>query len=141
MNRQVAKGSLLVLLASFFCLVLFAQGIGPSPPQRSAEEGIPVTDPLVVSKCSSWHQKDDKGTLTRISWVRTTPESWQAVIRSMVRLNGLNLTTEEGRAIVKSLSSSHGLAPEEAKPVMYMAEHRLIDETYPSPVIRQACAS
>jgi quinohemoprotein amine dehydrogenase len=59
----------------------------------------------------------------------------------MVRLHGLDLTPEEGRAIVKSLSSSHGLAPEEAKPVMYMAEHRLIDETYPSPVIRQACAS
>jgi quinohemoprotein amine dehydrogenase len=135
----------MMLSAFFFCLVLFAQGGSQSPPQqavgRNVEEGIPVSDSLVISKCSSCHQKDDKGNLSRISWERTTPEGWQEVIRRMVRLNGLTLTPEEGRAIVKSLSSSHGLAPEEAKPVMYMAEHRLVDETYPTPIIRSTCAS
>jgi quinohemoprotein amine dehydrogenase len=145
MNRQIAKALFLLLLTSLFCLVLFAQGGGQSPPQqavgRNVEEGIPVSDPLVISKCSGCHQKDDKGNLSRISWDRTTPEGWQEVIRRMVRLNGLTLTPEEGRAIVKSLSSSHGLAPEEAKPVMYMAEHRLVDETYPTPTIRSTCAS
>jgi quinohemoprotein amine dehydrogenase len=145
MNRQIAKALFLLLLASLFCLVLFAQGGSQSPPQqavgRNVEEGIPVSDPLVISKCSGCHQKDEKGNLSRISWERTTPEGWQGVIRRMVRLNGLTLTPEEGRAIVKSLSSSHGLAPEEAKPVMYMAEHRLVDETYPTPTIRSTCAS
>ena len=34
----------------------------------------------------------------------------------MVRLNGLQLFPEDAGAIVKSLSSSHGLAPEEASP-------------------------
>jgi len=33
------------------------------------------------------------------------------------------------------------LAPEEAKPVMYMAEHTIPDETYPIPSMRTTCAS
>lgn len=104
-------------------------------------DGIPVTDPLVISKCSGCHRKDEKGNLTRISWERTTPEGWQEVIKRMVRSNGLQLTPDEARAIVKSLSASHGLAPEEAKPVMYMAEHTIPDEAYPIPTMRTTCAS
>ena len=71
--------------------------------------GIPVTDPLVIAKCSGCHKQDDKGNLTRISWERTTPEGWEEVIKRMVRLNGLTLKPEEARAIIKSLSASHGL--------------------------------
>jgi len=104
-------------------------------------EGIPVTDPLVIAKCSSCHKKDDKGNLTRISWERTTPEGWEEVIKRMVRLNGLVLTPDEARAIVKSLSSSQGLAPEEAKAVSYMSEHRIVDEAYPNENIHTTCAA
>jgi quinohemoprotein amine dehydrogenase len=106
-----------------------------------AVEGIPVTDPLVIAKCSGCHRNDGHGNLSRISWVRTTPEGWQEAIKRMVRLNGLTLTPDEARKIVTSLSGSHGLAPEEAKSVFYMAEHRIIDEQYPTPTIRGACAS
>ncbi len=109
--------------------------------QASKEEGIPVSDPLVIAKCSACHRKDDKGNLTRISWERTTPEGWEEIIKRMVRLNGLTLKPEEARAIVKSLSMTHGLAPEEARPVMYIPERRMIDESFPNDSIRQACAS
>ncbi|HEY7387163.1 MAG TPA: quinohemoprotein amine dehydrogenase subunit alpha [Bryobacteraceae bacterium] len=109
--------------------------------EPDAEDGIPVTDPLVIARCSGCHRPDAKGNLTRISWERTTPEGWQEVIKRMVRSNGLTVTPDEGRAIVKSLSASHGLAPEEAKPVMYMAEHAIPDETYPTPAMRTTCAS
>jgi len=105
------------------------------------EEGIPVNDSLVIEKCSSCHQKDAKGNLSRISFVRTTPEGWQEAIKRMLRLNGLQLKPEEARAIVKSLSATHGLAPEEAKPVMYIAEQRIIDETIPNDTVREACTS
>ncbi len=105
------------------------------------EEGIPVTDPLVIAKCSGCHKKDEKGNLTRISWERTTPEGWQEAIKRMVRLNGLELTPVEARAIVKSLSTDHGLAPEEAKPVMYFVEHRIQDEEFPNETVREACAA
>jgi quinohemoprotein amine dehydrogenase len=103
------------------------------------EEGIPVTDALTISKCSSCHTKDEKGNLTRISWIRTTPEGWEEAIKRMIRLNGLTLEPAEAKAIVKYLSSSHGLAPEEAKPVMYMAEHRMVDEVVPNESIRSTC--
>src|SRR5262245_16925806 len=98
MNRQIAKGLLLLLSGSFFCLALLAQGVGQNAPQpgvtRSTEEGIPISDTLVISKCNTCHQKDEKGNLSRISWERTTPEGWQEIIRRMVRLNGLTLTPE-----------------------------------------------
>ncbi|HLK63189.1 MAG TPA: quinohemoprotein amine dehydrogenase subunit alpha [Bryobacteraceae bacterium] len=113
-------------------------GRGGGAPQN-LEEGIPVTDALTVSKCSSCHAKDDKGNLTRISWIRTTPEGWEEAIKRMVRLNGLTLEPAEAKLIVKYLSNSHGLAPEEAKPVMYMAEHRTLDEAIPNESVRATC--
>ena len=60
----------------------------------------------------------------------------------MVRLNGVSLTPDEARSIVKYLATYHGLAPEEAKPVMYYAEHRIQDETnIPTDNVRGACAN
>jgi quinohemoprotein amine dehydrogenase len=139
------------VLALSLALPLFGHGGGtgqsPSPPSSQAaaaatDEGIPVADPLVIAKCGTCHNKDAKGNLSRISWERTTPEGWQQAIKRMVRLNGLSLTPEEARAIVKSLSATHGLAPEEAKPVMYIPEHRILDETnIPDETVREACAT
>lgn len=103
------------------------------------EEGIPVTDPLVISRCGSCHAKDDKGNLSRISWERTTPEGWEEAIKRMVRLNGVTLEPAEARSILKYLSTYHGLAPEEARPVMYMAEHRILDEAVPNETVRSTC--
>ncbi len=132
------------LLALFSASVVFAQADGGpnGATMKEAEAGIPVTDPLVTEKCSACHTADAKGNLSRISWVRTTPEGWAQAIKRMVRLNGLAITPEESRAIVKSLSASHGLAPEEARPVMYLPEKRMLDETIiPNETMRGACAS
>src|SRR5580704_3180055 len=137
---------LLVTLFLALPILLQAQrgrgrGAASTDTKPVVEEGIPVTDPLVIAKCSGCHKKDEKGNLTRISWERTTPEGWQEAIKRMVRLNGLELTPEEARAIVKSLSADHGLAPEEAKPVMYFVEHRIQDEEFPNEVVRETCAA
>lgn len=106
------------------------------------EEGIPVTDALTREKCGTCHAPDAKGNLSRISWVRTTPEGWAQAIKRMVRLNGLQVTPDESRAIVRYLADFHGLAPEEARPVMYLPEHRIVDEAaIPSDTVRQACAA
>ncbi len=129
-----------------FCVLpgAWAQRGGGAPASAAPdkpEEGIPVTDPLVISKCGTCHVKDDKGNLGRISWERSTPEGWEEAIKRMVRLNGLTITPADARAIVKYLSTYHGLAPEEAKPVMYMPEHRMQDETnIPNDAVRGACA-
>jgi len=112
---------------------------GAKPP---AEEGIPVTDPTVLAKCGGCHTKDAKGNLSRISWERATPEQWEEALKRMIRLNGVRLEPAEAKAIVKYLSTYHGLAPEEAKPVMYLAEKRIQDETIiPNDTLRGACAN
>jgi quinohemoprotein amine dehydrogenase len=119
-----------------------AQGNGQTQADKETEPGIPVTDPLVISKCGGCHVKDDKGNLSRISWERSTPEGWEEAIKRMVRLNGLTITGTEARSIVKYLATYHGLAPEEAKQVMYLPEHRIVDETnIPNDEVRGACAN
>ncbi len=115
------------------------RGGGGAAPAAEAEPGIPVNDALTVSKCASCHTKDDKNNLSRISWIRTTPEGWEEAIKRMIRLNGLTLEPAEAKSIVKYLSNAHGLAPEEAKPVMYMTEHRIQDEVIPNESIRSTC--
>lgn len=137
---------LLAVLALSFAPVLSVRAQGPSESRAAASEtkpveGIPVTDPLVIAKCSGCHKKDDKGNLTRISWERTTPEGWEEVIKRMVRLNGLKLNPEEARAVIKSLSASHGLAPEEARAIAYMSEHRIIEESIPNDNLKTTCAA
>lgn len=132
-----------VLLAmACFAAGVHAQGRrggAAAAPADKPEEGIPVTDSLVVSRCGACHQKDEKGNLSRISWERTTPEGWEEAIKRMVRLNGLTLQPEEARSILKYLATYHGLAPEEAKPLMYIAEHRIQDEVIPNETIRGTC--
>lgn len=79
--------------------------------------------------------------MQRISWERTTPEGWQDALKRMILVNGVALTPPEARSIVKYLSASHGLAPQEAKPIMYDAERRIHPETnIPDDQMQHACA-
>jgi quinohemoprotein amine dehydrogenase len=142
---------LVTMIVAGFCLLPAAwpqngvssgRGRGAAATEETPEEGIPVTDQLVISRCGTCHTKDAKGNLSRISWERTTPEGWEESIKRMVRLNGLTITPQEARSIVKYLANSHGLAPDEAKPVMYLPEHRLVDETnIPNDTVHDACAN
>jgi quinohemoprotein amine dehydrogenase len=120
--------------------LLFA-GIIAGAGQALAEDGIPVADPLVKAKCGTCHASDEHGNMQHISWERTTPEGWQDALRDQILANGVNLTAAEARSMVKYLSARHGLAPEEAKTVMYAAERRIHDETNLSNEnLRNACA-
>ena len=110
--------------------------------QGQTEVGIPVTDPLVLAKCGTCHAADEQGNLQRISWVRATPEGWQQALKRKIRENDVSLTPPEARAIVKYLSTRHGLAPEESKPVMYSAERRVHDEAgLLNATLLEACAN
>jgi quinohemoprotein amine dehydrogenase len=134
-----------ILLASLLAFPLLAQAQTPqaTPSAETPKEaGIPVTNQLVIQKCSGCHTRDDKGNMLRISWERATPEGWEEAIKRMVRLRGVKLTPDEARAILKYLATDHGLAPEEAKPIMYYAEHRIQDETnIPNDSVKGACAN
>jgi quinohemoprotein amine dehydrogenase len=134
--------------AFFVALSLVAQpptgsNTSQRPAETSKEPGIPVRDDITKQRCSPCHKADKDGNLTRISWVRTTPEGWQQAIKRMVRLNGLTLKPEEARHIVQYLSREHGLAPEEAAAINWFLEKRARDEeaNMPSEEIKRACAS
>jgi quinohemoprotein amine dehydrogenase len=92
---------------------------------KAEQDGIPISDPLTISKCGGCHVRDGKGMMRRISYMRTTPEVWEQSIKRMIRLNGASVTPVEASQIVRYLSSNNGLAPEEAKPIFWEAEHRL----------------
>ncbi len=92
--------------------------------------GFPVTDSATVTNCGSCHAVDEAGRMTRISYIRKSPEGWQQTLRRMVMLNGVELDPAMARDIVRYLSNDHGLAPEEAKPGAFEAERRLIDHDY-----------
>lgn len=143
------KAGPLALLACgvFSASVVVAQvdgkPLGPDPVDwTETDKGIPVTDKLTIEKCGGCHAADDKGNLSRISWVRSTPEGWAQTLKRMVKLNGAAIDPAEARRIVQYLATYHGLAPEEAKPVMYLVENRIQDETnIPNETVRQACAA
>src|ERR1700733_5775700 len=131
-SRQLHRGFSVLLLAAMAPARLRARG---------GEEGIPVTDPLVIAKCGTCHARDEHGTMQRISWSRTTPEGWQAILKNMIVMNGLSVTPEEARPIVKYLSTANGLAPAESRPVMFDAERRIREETnIPTDGLRDSCA-
>ncbi len=140
--RNTALFLSMFLLSGFMTLALSQS---PTPGAKSTkdllEQLIPVTNPLVVEKCSRCHLADAKGNLSRISSVRTTPEGWEEAIKRMVRLNGLQVTPDEARQILRYLSDSHGLAPEEAMPIQYFVEREMIDEKLPNGDVEHACAS
>jgi quinohemoprotein amine dehydrogenase len=120
-----------------FCVIFAKVAFG-----QAHEEGIPVTDPLIIAKCTSCHARDERGNMQRISWERTTPEGWQEVLKRMILANGVEVTPPEARSIVAYLSATHGLAPEEAKPVLYDAERRIHPETnIPTENLRNACTT
>ena len=127
-------------IAVVSCLfVAFVQ----AQPQSAAESepGIPVTDPLVIAKCGSCHPSNTTKNMQHLSWSRTTPEGWQDVLKEQILLDRVSVSPAEARSIVKYLSESHGLAPEEAKSVVYDAERRVHEETLiPNENLRENCS-
>lgn len=93
-------------------------------------DGFAIESQTVVDRCSRCHAVDDEGRMSRISYVRKTPEGWQTSIRRMVSLHGARLNQADARAIVRYLADEQGLAPEELRPGLFEVERRLIDHDY-----------
>lgn len=122
-------------------LLLIAMAQAPAPAQDpDADQGIAIDNEVVKQRCGGCHAADDKGRMSRISFRRTTPEGWQQTIKRMVALNGVKLTPEEARVIVKYLANRLGLAPEEARGAQFEVERRVIDFQYKaSPETEATC--
>src|SRR5438093_2812130 len=122
MVRQAALG-LMVVAALAAAKPAYAQ-------TTPKDEGIPVDNALVRSKCGSCHRADDKGRMTRISYRRATMENWERTIRRMVTLNHVALEPADARSILKYLADRQGVAPEEVRPIEFEAERRTIEYAY-----------
>lgn len=125
----------MTLAGTAFSGLTFAQDAQPAA-------GIPINDQLTIAKCGGCHQRDSNGMMRRLSYIRTTPEVWEQAMKRMIRLNGLSLKQDEARQILRYLSANNGLAPEEAKPIFWEAEHRLFrdqSDKIPSDALQHTC--
>lgn len=108
--------------------------------QTDTLPGYPIRDQTVVAQCSACHAQDSTGRMTRISYLRKTPEGWESSIRRMVTLNGAPLEPEAARNVLRYLSDHQGLAPEEAEPGRFEFERRMIDYRYtPDERVESTC--
>src|SRR3989475_9073656 len=131
MKNWLLAGLLLVVAASL------------SEAQDSqATFGIPINHQLTIDKCGGCHQRDANGMMRRLSYIRTSPEVWEQSIKRMIRLNSLVLKPDEAREILRYLSNNNGLAPEEAKPAFWEAEHRMFrdqSDKIPDDALQHTC--
>ena len=117
--------------STFYVTCLAAIGVLVAWSPRAQEAaGYPVANETVVDRCSRCHSVDDEGRMSRISWLRKTPEGWQTSVRRMVALHGVRLSAEDAREVVRYLSDEQGLAPEELRPGLFEVERRLVDHDY-----------
>ncbi|HUO32755.1 MAG TPA: quinohemoprotein amine dehydrogenase subunit alpha [Bryobacteraceae bacterium] len=129
----------IALLLAFSSAVFFPRD---GKAQAAKPQGIPIDDPLVIRRCGGCHQRDANGMMGRLSYIRTSPEVWDQAIKRMIRLNGLTLTRDELRDILRYLSSNNGLAPEEMKPGFWEVEHRTVgyqSDFTPNPALQATC--
>ena len=111
-------------------MAVFGMLLASSPvPSRDAD-GYVIQNETLIDRCSRCHVVDDEGRMSRISFLRKTPEGWQTSIRRMVSLHGARLNAEDAREIVRYLANEQGLAPAELRPGLFEVERRMIDHDY-----------
>ncbi len=111
----------------------------PSTVQAVADTGFVITSEVVIRNCAGCHTRDATGRLGRLSYLRKTPEGWQASIVRMVSLHQVNLDPEAAREIVRYFSNAQGLAPEEMEPARFEPELRMVEYSYADTQTENTC--
>jgi quinohemoprotein amine dehydrogenase len=117
-------------VAGWFAVLLAGAG-AQSVDAQDRPDGYAIESATVVSRCARCHTLDDDRRMTRISYLRKTPEGWQTSIRRMMALHGVRLEATEAAEIVRYLANEQGLAPEELRPGRFEVERRMIEYDYP----------
>lgn len=123
MHRSTALSATMAMLA--------LAGSGLAETAVAQVDGYPIDDATIVASCSRCHAQDAEGRLSRISWLRKTPEGWQTSLARMMALHGVDVSADQARTIVRYLADRQGLAPEELRPGRFEVERRMIDYDYP----------
>ncbi len=76
---------------------------------------------LVWKKCTGCHAPTEAGRISHIEELRTTPEEWAVIVDRMRRLYGLPIGPGEMDTLLKELSSTQILSPDEQARVAYLS--------------------
>ncbi|CAM4124599.1 quinohemoprotein amine dehydrogenase subunit alpha [Vreelandella rituensis] len=80
---------------------------------------------IIRDRCLACHTESSdaaNSTFSRISDQRKTPEGWHMTLNRMEHLRDAKISAQEKRELIKYLSDTQGLAPEEAAPFRYLLE-------------------
>ncbi|MFY0677362.1 MAG: quinohemoprotein amine dehydrogenase subunit alpha [Neptuniibacter sp.] len=95
---------------------------------------------VIKGKCGTCHEQTSSG-VNRISDSRRTPEGWDMTIGRMVAAHGLKISSRQRKSIVKYLSDTQGLAPEETADWRYILERDYgVIETHEDQLVGDTCA-
>ncbi len=112
-----------------------------SAPAAARAEGEADAREVLDERCVACHQQLNSGSLSRIGEMRKTPEGWDRTIQRMQLWHGVAVDDAERAALVKLLSDTRGLAPEEAAPYRYGMEMRPdVVERGEDPALSVLCA-
>lgn len=106
----------------------------------SGATAAPSAPALVRTKCQMCHAPTEDG-WTRISEGRRTPEGWDMTVARMMYAHGVKLTAVERQIVVKYLSDTQGLAPEETDGYRYAVERQpSVVEHFANEKVGETCA-
>lgn len=119
------------LVWSFWCAATVPSVQAQARPAAAVEaDGFVIRDSLVTAKCVRCHVRDSSGRMGRLSYMRKTPEGWEASVRRMASLSDVKISPTEARAIVKYFANRQGLAPAEVRAGRFETERRFVDYRY-----------
>ncbi|MGE5753745.1 MAG: quinohemoprotein amine dehydrogenase subunit alpha, partial [Deltaproteobacteria bacterium] len=106
--------------------------------------GILVTNDLILKKCTDCHKayggtKVGERIVSRISFLRKSPEGWEETLWRHKRIHGLSITKAEKETLILYLSDKQGLAPAEVAPYAYTLEKRDTKEKVEGQVVIDMC--
>lgn len=120
MKKGRARTIILWAVNALAILVILAACSGKKEVVEEAKDPVAVENgysQLIQDSCLTCHANPD-GKIERIADVRKTTEGWELTISRMQNTWGVNITDEQKRQIIKELSYTNGLAPEETEKSM-----------------------
>lgn len=76
---------------------------------------------LVWKKCTGCHAPTEAGRIAHVEELRTTPEEWAVIVDRMRRLHGMAIGPGEMDTLLKELSTTQILTPDEQARVAYLS--------------------
>ena len=109
-----------LVLAPVAAAILAAPLLGGASPAQAANAGAHAGEPPIFRQaCIGCHSVGKDGTLVRLDGLRASPEEWDNILRRMGR-RGFTLSEAERHQLVKQITKTRGLAPEELQAVSYL---------------------